>query len=316
MDVHFAQTLFDSIDGSLSGLIGNGTAKLMLAVGSIFGCGYLIHILLKALSWMTSGLGDVFHEFLWDLCKMAMITFFAFNAPWYINYVVPIASNLPGEVVSILSTQNSNPQNMVDTLIGTYIEALLTLAKAMTFDIFSNFSAVATGLLGFIFMLLGGVPYILVAAGTMVTLKVAVVILLAVGPVFIAFSLFPATRQYFWGWLGVIGGFIVAQVLFGVVITLQLSFIDTVLVKDGNIVPNIENCFAMLVYFSAFTYLATEIPGYAAGIMGGAGSRSSGMGGILGAGLGAPARGAKAAWKAKQKFSQWRENRRNNIGGS
>ncbi|MBW3779568.1 type IV secretion system protein [Aeromonas veronii] len=319
MDVNFAQTLFKSIDASLAGLIGNGTAKLMIATGAIFGCAYLIQLLLKSIHWMTSGLGEVFHDFLWDLCKMALITFFAFNTQWYINYLVPIASDLAGEVISILSPQKSNPQNMVDLLIGNYIDSLLTLAKAMSFDIFSNFSAVLTGLLGFIFMLLGGIPYIMLAAGTMITLKVAMVILLIVGPVFIAFALFPATRQYFWGWVGVISGFILAQTLFGVVITLQLSFIDSVLVKDGQIVPNIETCFAMLVYFSAFTYLVAEIPSYAAMIMGGAGSKATGMGGILGAGLGAAGRGAKGAWAAKQKFSQWRENRknsRNNIGGA
>ncbi|ARW85332.1 type IV secretion system protein [Aeromonas salmonicida] len=301
MDVQIAQTLFASVDASLNGMLGNGTAKLMLAVGALFGCGYLIHILLKCIAWMNSGLGEVFHEFLWDLVKMSMITFFAFNVQWYINTVVPIVTNIPTDVVSILSSLNSGATNQVDFLIGAYIEGLANLAKAMNFSLFDNLDVMVLGILAFIFMLLGGIPFILVSVGTMITLKVATVLLLSIGPVFIAFSLFPVTRQYFWGWLGVVGGFMLTQILFGVVITLEINFINANVVKNGVIETTLLDAVSILIYFAAFTFLSVEIPGISASIMGGVGTSATGIGGMLGKGLGMPKgglvrKGAGMAW--------------------
>lgn len=302
MEVQIAQTLFAAVDASLNGMLANGAAKLMLATGALFGCGYLIHILFKCIAWMNQGLGDMFYEFLWDLVKMSMITFFAFNVPWYMNNVVPIVTNTPIEIVSLLSTMNTGATNQVDHLIGAYVDALANLAKAMNFSLFDNLDVMLLGILAFIFMLLGGIPFLLVSVGTLITIKVASVLLLAVGPIFIAFSLFPVTRQYFYGWLGVLGGFMLTQVLFGVVITLEINFINANVVKDGVIETTLLDAVSILIYFAAFTYLSVEIPGISASIMSGVGTNVTGVGGIVGKGLGInkaggiAKKGAMAAW--------------------
>jgi type IV secretion system protein VirB6 len=42
----------------------------------------------------------------------------------------------------------------------------------------------------------------------------------------------------------------------------------------------------MLIYFAAFTVLATELPNYAASVMGGTPISSTGVGGLIGRGTG------------------------------
>nr|HBY1206081.1 conjugal transfer protein [Klebsiella pneumoniae] len=128
----------------------------------------------------------------------------------------------------------------------------------------SNFKATVLGILALVLLLVGGIPFLLVAVGTLITLKAASMLLLVVGPIFIALSLFPATRQYFWGWVGVLGGFTLAQALFAVVIGLEMSFINANVVKGGEIETDLMSCLSILLYFGAFTLLATEIPNYAA----------------------------------------------------
>ncbi|HGJ5869423.1 type IV secretion system protein [Arsenophonus nasoniae] len=134
--------------------------------------------------------------------------------------------------------------------------------------------------------MLGGVPFLGVAVGTLITLKVATTLILVVGPIFIALALFPQTKQYFWGWVGVLGGFVLTQALFAMVLALEISYINANIVTE-NVKLDLLGCLGILLSFSAFTMLATEIPNYAAAIMGGAPSGGvSTVGGIAGKALG------------------------------
>ncbi|EGH18696.1 conjugal transfer protein, partial [Pseudomonas savastanoi pv. glycinea str. race 4] len=51
----------------------------------------------------------------------------------------------------------------------------------------------------------------------------------------IAFLLFDQTKQYFWGWVAAIAGFMLAQVLISVVLAIEIGFINTVMIKDGTL---------------------------------------------------------------------------------
>jgi type IV secretion system protein VirB6 len=136
-------------------------------------------------------------------------------------------------------------------------------------------------------MLLGGIPFITVAIGTLVTLKVCTILLLVVGPMFIAFLLFDSTRQWFWSWISTMGGFMLAQIFFSVVIALEINFITTKIVTGGEIQLDWVGAFAILIVFNAFTLISTALPNIAASVMGGGGVPTASMGGIMGRTLGA-----------------------------
>lgn len=78
-----------------------------------------------------------------------------------------------------------------------------------------------------------------------------------------------------------------AQVLFSVILGLQMRFINEIVVHDGNIPSDVIGALSILFYFSAFTAIALEIPNYAATIMAGAPtSAGGGLGGLVKRGLG------------------------------
>jgi type IV secretion system protein VirB6 len=289
MDVQIAQTLFQAIDDALKSTLATGTAKVMFGVGAVFGTFWLIHLTLKSIHWLFQGLDVAFQDLLLSIGKASFIMFFAFNVGWYINTVVPLVNGFPNWVTQMLSTTDNPQQNMVDTLIGQFIESLTLLVDRMEFSIWDDFNKMALGIAVFILFLIGGIPFMLVCVGTMITLKVATIVILAVGPLFLAFGLFEQTRQWFWGWVSVLGGFMLTQILFGVVITLEINFINTFIVTDGKIETTWLDAISILIYFGAFTFLAVELPNYAASIMGGAPSQTTGVGGIMGKTLGASA---------------------------
>lgn len=190
-----------------------------------------------------------------------------------------------------------------------YVDSLMILIKAMSFNVITTeLSKIYLGIQAVVLYSLAGIPFILVAVGTLVVLKVATTVMLALGPLFIAFAMFSQTRQWFLGWVSLVAGFMLTQVLFAIVLALEISFINSVIVKDGTIDVSLSGNIAMLIYFASFTVLATELPGYAATIMGGAPVGASGLGNILskGTGAGAAIQAARGVNKGIAKLSEWR----------
>lgn len=290
MDVHIAADLFQAIDAALKSTLGSGTAKVMLGLGAVFGSMWLVQFTLKSIYWLFQGMDVIFQDVIFTILKMAFVVYFAFNVSWYISTVVPFATGLPNWMGGILSGQDGNQTNQVDGLISSYLNSLDQLVSTMKFGWTEDWSVMFYAILVILFYLMGGIPFLSVCVGTMITLKAASTIILVVGPIFIAFALFDQTRQWFWGWVSVMGGFILTQVLFAVVVGIELNYINSFVVKNGAIETTLQSAFEILLVFGAFTLLATELPGYAASIMGGTPSGGvGGVGGLLGkaTGLGA-----------------------------
>ncbi|WNV99717.1 type IV secretion system protein (plasmid) [Klebsiella pneumoniae] len=268
MDVQVAQTLFDAIDNAAKTQMNNVTA-VMAVMGVVFGAFWMIYILLRSLEWYFQGLTQVIQDVLLTIFKASCILFMAFSVSWYVSTIVPTVTQFPVWLGNTMAGVSGDKTNLVDGLISSFFDAVVNTIDAMKFEPISNFKATVLGILALVLLLVGGIPFLLVAVGTLITLKAASMLLLVVGPIFIALSLFPATRQYFWGWVGVLGGFTLAQALFAVVIGLEMSFINANVVKGGEIETDLMSCLSILLYFGAFTLLATEIPNYAASVMGG-----------------------------------------------
>ncbi|RMU67413.1 hypothetical protein ALP29_201524 [Pseudomonas syringae pv. avii] len=196
----------------------------------------------------------------------------------------------------ILSGQEGTQTNQIDSLIVAYGSNLKALIGAMKFNIITTSLAdVWLGIQGVVFYVLGGIPFLLAAVATLFVLKVLTTAIVAVGPLFIAFLLFDQTKQYFWGWVAAIAGFMLAQVLISVVLAIEIGFINTVMIKDGVLNTNLEGNITILIVFCTFTALVIELPGQAASIMGGGpsggglASRISGFGAAKGMTRGAAA---------------------------
>ena len=195
-------------------------------------------------------------------------------------------------------------------MVLAYIDNLKAFYDAMSFNIFTtSLKDIWLSIQGLVFYLLGGIPFILTAVGTLFVLKVATTVLLAVGPIFIAFLLFDQTRQWFWGWVSAIGGFMLTQVLFSIILAMEINFINTQIIKDGVINTSLAGNIGMLVVFATFTLLATELPGYAASIMGGTPTGGArGLGGLIGR-----ASGFNTARQMAGGVAKLLAKRRNNI---
>lgn len=305
MEFNIAQTFYNSVDSSLQSSLVTSMANVMLGVGALAGTYWILQLTMKSIYWLHQGMTVAVREVVIEIAKVAMIAGLAWNLSWYLQTIVPFVSGFSSWMGGVLSGDEGEQVNQIDAMIGDYANSLIALIKAMQFNIFTtDFSVIYLGIQAVVLYLIAGIPFILVAVGSLVTLKMATTVFLGIGPLFIAFALFNYTRQWFFGWVSLLAGFMLTQVLFSIVIGLELKFINSVVIKNGVIDTSVEGNISMLIYFAAFTVLASELPGYAAAIMGGAPASTGGIGRMLskGTGFNAALQGSRGAMKLIETF--------------
>lgn len=279
IELAIAETLYRSIDTAMAGIITTGTANLMIGVGSLFCSFWLIERTVASMNWYFRGFNGALQEEIMNALKSAFIIYSAFHVDWYMQVIVPFVNDMPTWTFETLSGQTVGT-NQVDSLINTYLNGLWEFIKNIDFDPIFNFKESVASILVLLCYLIGGVPFLGVCVATLMTLKVATSLFLVVGPLFIAFGLFDQTRQYFWGWVSLLGGFMLTQIMFGVAIGLQISFLNAFVLTsdpDGAMSGSFKGAFALLFYFGTFTAISTELPAYAASVMGGQASGAHGL---------------------------------------
>jgi len=272
MDFQLVQPIFDAIDKGLQGTIATGTANVMTVTGGVFGSFWIITLIMKSIYWLFEGLDAAINDLFISIFKAALIIFFAFNVTWYINTIVPLVSEAPTGITQLLTQSESTAINQIDTLINSFIDTVIAVVGALKFNIFTTeLGEVISGVAVFILLILGGFAFLGVCISTLVVLKIATTIFLAIGPVFIAFLLFEQTKQYFWGWVNLLAGFMLTNVLFGVVISLEINYISqNVMGNDGLLRGDWVSILSMPLIFGAFAVIAQVLPNYAASVMSGA----------------------------------------------
>ncbi|EDR3562100.1 type IV secretion system protein [Salmonella enterica subsp. enterica serovar Benue] len=297
MAVTIVETLFQTFDKSIVGTISSGASNLMNSVAPIFSAGTCIFFGFKALGWYRNGNDIPIIEVLEIFIKCTLICFLSFNVGNYLTYIVPIVNGLSDDIASLLSnTSKGTTSNTIDLLLTNYLDMVFEFIKTMKISILKiDVSVLFVQLFALIIMLISGIPFIMVTCGTLFCVKIGMNLMLIIGPLFIGFLFFPATKDLFWGWAKLIISFIVINVLFSLVITLEINFINDQFINNPD--PTWAAVFSMLICFASFIYLAKAIPSFAGAIAGSHGASSIGLPGG-GAASGMMRGGGKLAGKA------------------
>ncbi len=106
------------------------------------------------------------------------------------------------------------------------------------------------------------------------TSRIGLALVIAVGPIFVAFALFPATRALFERWLGQAVQFIVlgalAVMLLQLMILAEGALVDRIVASGGaSPAQRLQMLLAVCVLFIICAMLAMQLPGLAAGLAGG-----------------------------------------------
>jgi len=175
------------------------------------------------------------------LVTLGLVLTFATSWIAYQNVVWNLATGAPNELAGILMGVQGNATDVFAQKIDVVFQALIQASNGQTAD--SAFSP--PGLLW-----VGGTLLLLGTVGILATSRIALAVLLALGPVFVVLALFRGTRGLFTGWLkGVV--LLALAPLFAVLggslmLDLAVPVLSTLAATPGQIDPQAAMAFFMV----------------------------------------------------------------------
>jgi len=127
------------------------------------------------------------------IVTLGLVLTFATSWIAYQSVVWNLATGAPNEIAGILTGTPGNATMVFAQKIDVVFQALIQASQGQ------NNPETAFSPPGLLW--LGGTLFLLATVGLLATTRIALAILLAIGPVFVVFALFPGTRGLFVGWL-------------------------------------------------------------------------------------------------------------------
>lgn len=227
--------VMDKIDQALGDTAITVSAKIsktiMPAVGFCFG----IYVLLIVVNMMRGNSSELVWD-VWMRCVgFAVIIGIGLNMGNYANYVIPMVTSL-GDDLAAAITGGSSSASSLDKLAQHYIliieEDYIRIDNLGWTSGTDKFIQPMLWGIKSLIILIGLVPFLVLAAAAIIVAKVGSVIVAALGPIFFACLIFPATRQYFSAWVNTAVSYALLPIGIAIVVMFSIN-ISTEIFNDA-----------------------------------------------------------------------------------
>jgi type IV secretion system protein VirB6 len=284
-------SMFTAFDANLTSTITTGATNLISAISPLMSACFLIYLLLITFSYWRGGLEEPLLDFFTRMISWVAILTFGMNVTYYTTYVVPFFNGLGDDIATAL-TGSTSTASALDTLLSAYENAIITLVQK---GIEGGISASIQAALFSVVLVGTGAPFIAVAAAFILLAKFSLALCLALGPVFIACAMFPATRPFFNNWISQLANYAILVALFAAASALEVNFAESNLPSGLSVGAVIDQVMMGIAFF----VIGLSMPNLAAALAGGF-AVSANFHNLKGP-VGAIAKGIKSAVKKKSK---------------
>ncbi len=218
------QKTFVKIDTSLATYINDVAESVITEITPVVTVLLLIYMTLWGWMVITGKAGEVVTDGFNRIIKITIIVSLAINLGYYNSFVVDLLSNLPdklAELASITATGGTGAY-LDNALDGIWRVGWLFANKAMAEGAW--IADIPLSLAALAIWIFGGV-LVVFAAFLMILSKMALSVLLGVGPIFILLTLFEPTKRFFDSWFGQCMNFILIVMLVGGILRLIVSIL-------------------------------------------------------------------------------------------
>lgn len=256
--------LFTQFDNNLLGFINTGSAAVIALISPFLAVLFSIYLLCICAGYWHGSIDEPFFDFGKRMVGWAALLTFGLNITYYSTYVVPFFNGLGDDLAGALAgTQQTGAA--LDTLVSAYVTAMWKLFQAAS-GIEDTINAVAFIVITLIFAM----PFIAIAAAYILLSKFALSILLALGPLFFGFAIFPPTKKFFDAWVGQCMNYIFLVCLFAAAGMLEIRFASTMVPSS----MTLQQLAGLVMMGVAFIVISLNLPGLASALGGGVGMSS------------------------------------------
>ncbi|MBU1376166.1 MAG: type IV secretion system protein [Alphaproteobacteria bacterium] len=251
------------IDGKLDQFLSAGASRVIGEVAGPLRVALVLYVLLYGFAILRGAISEPVMDFAVRSVKLALIYFLATSAAYGDWVTQPLFHTLPDTLARAIAGAGSGDA-------GQAFDQFFSRAAYL-----GQKAAREANALNWVPLVVSGAVFVIGALaaalgfGIVTLAKVALALLVALGPIFVACSLFEATRRYFFGWLSQAVNYLVLFALIIAVFQLILALVgDRWSAIDGEDPVVGGLIFIALCLLGAIFFLQT--PAIAAGIAGGA----------------------------------------------
>jgi len=254
----------------LDGFMTETVSKLAGALEGPLYAGATLYIVIFGILVVLGYVRAPIQDFVINVIKIAIIVALVTEVSTYNQYVKDFFfTQLPDGIGAAFGTQGTAPG---DIQSGSAFDSLIDDVLARFKEIASEGSwrNIVPYLIGSLFVVVGVIASIILLALVLLA-KLALALLIAIGPIFIALALFRATFPFFSSWLSGLVNFVVLQVLVVAIISLLVSILTGFLndISGADFGAQMAMALRMVALFALGAILALQLPGIAARISGG-----------------------------------------------
>lgn len=257
------QPAYGFVDSKLDVFLNERASSVMAQVSGPLRAALVLYVLLYGFAILRGAIQEPFMDFVVRSIKLAFIYMLATTVAYSTYVTQPLFHVLPDTLAQAISGAGVPD-------VGSAFDQFFARAAYLAEKIWNKATPV-----NFAPLILSAVVYIVgalaaaIGFGVVLIAKVALALLVALGPIFVACALFDATRRFFFGWLSQAVNYLV---LFALIITVFQLILSLVAQQWGSIDGSDPMAggllFVALCLLGAIFFLQT--PAIAAGIAGGA----------------------------------------------
>lgn len=249
------------IDGRLAALLGDRVGSVMGAVQPVLMTAVVLYVVLYGYAIIRGSIDEPIMDFIVRAIKLVFIVAIATTGA-YNQYVTgPLFTDMPNWLASaVTGGAAGNAGAPFDQMLAMGLNTGERISEASSpIDIADHLTALLV--IG-VALLAAGIGF-----GIFMIAKVALALLITLGPIFIACLVFEPTRRFFYGWLSQAVNYLV---LFALMIVVFQIIVDLVFAHYGGVEdPVMQGYLFMALSFLGVIFFL-QVPVMASGIAGGA----------------------------------------------
>lgn len=266
---HFYADTFKSVDQLLTSYVTEVATAVIGAISPVATTLVAIYVMLWGWSMMRGIISEPITDGVQRIVRLGLITGLALSIGNYNGYVSDFLWKSPEALAKIVA-----PSKGVDSV--SFLDNLMS----QIFDLGDAYWQVGQSSnvvpdLGMIFIAIIVWALGLIATGyaafLLVLSKMALAVLLGIGPIFILMAIFEPTKKFLDAWIGQSVNYVFLTMLTAASIKIMLTILEQYLMKNGEIVgdPSVQQAFPAIVLCTIAMLVMMQMPSIASGLAGG-----------------------------------------------
>jgi type IV secretion system protein VirB6 len=258
------QEIYTFFDTAVISVLQNGTTNMIALISPLFAAGFGVYVMLVAFSYMRGDNDEYILDFLYRMMGWGLVISLGLNASMYTAHVVPFINGLGEDLAGTVGT-TFNSASALDVMVNKFLDSFINLynkADGIKQTLFAVLAIAGVCVFAGAFMVVA-IAYIILA-------KLAMGILIAVGPLFIASALFPATRDLFKSWTAQLLNYAFLLMLFSFAAQIEIAMVSSYVPADLSFSTLIK----VNLISAVMVFVSLNLPSLASALAGGVGISS------------------------------------------